>query len=257
MSSISSLGSTSSSMSMMHGMRRPDPAKMADNLFSKLDTSGQGYLTKADLQTAMDNVSSSSSSSSSSTTSSVDDLFSKLDTNSDGKVTKQEFSDTLKKVAEQFDNQAMSMRMNGGMQGGGMGGGMSGMGGMPPPPPTGGDGDGGGLTKSQLTTAAKETSSFDSTASSSLTNLVNNFDKADTDGDGKVSFKEAMAYDQSTSSSSSTTSASSSTDANSSASNNDLETKLLSQIMKLMQAYGIGGDQTSGSSLLSTLSVTA
>jgi len=119
-----------------------------------------------------------------------------------------------------------------------------------------GDGDGGGLTKSQLTTAAKETSSSDSTASSSLTNLVNNFDKADTNGDGKVSIKEAIAYDQKTSSSS-TTSASTSTDANSSDSNNDLETKLLSQIMKLMQAYGIGGDQTSGSSLLSTLSVTA
>lgn len=245
-SSISSIGGNSAmTMQGMRGMKRPDPTQMADNLFSKLDSSGQGYLTKADLQTAFDKVSSSSSSSStsSSTASSVDDLFSKLDGNGDGKVTKQEFSDTLKKVADQLDNQAMSMRMNGGMQGA-----------------MGGDG---GMTKDQLTTAAKEASSSDSTASSSLTNLVNNFDKADTNSDGKVSFQEAMAYQQKTassdsSSSSASTSSSTSAGSTSSASNSsDLDTKVLAQIMKLMQAYSLGGDQAGSSGLLSTLSVTA
>jgi Ca2+-binding EF-hand superfamily protein len=212
--------------------------KMAESLFSKLDTSGQGYLTKTDLQAALDKISSSSASSS--TTSSVDDLFSKLDTDSDGKVTQQEFSDTLQKVAEQLDNQVMSMRMSGGM------GGMSGMGGMPP----GGDD---GMTKDQLTTAAKDASSSDSTASTALTNLANNFDEADTNGDGKVSFQEALIYQQKTASSDS----SSSSGTTASASSNDLDKKALSQIMKLIQAYGIGGDQTSGSSPLSTLSVSA
>ena len=98
MSSISGIGSNYGMMMQgMGGMKRPDPTQMANQLFSKLDTSGQGYLTKSDLQSALDSVSSSSASSS--TTSSVDDLFSKLDTNSDGKVTQQEFSDTLQKVA--------------------------------------------------------------------------------------------------------------------------------------------------------------
>jgi Ca2+-binding EF-hand superfamily protein len=246
-SSISSIGGNSAMMMQgMRGLKHPDPTQMAENLFSKLDTTGQGYITKSELQTALDKVSSSSSSSSS-TTSSVDDMFSQLDTDSDGKVTKQEFSDTLKKVAEQLDNQAMSM--NGGMQGGDM----NGMGGMPPPPPPQ-DSDT-GLTKDQLTSAAKEASSSDSTTSSSLTNLANNFDTADTNGDGKVSFMEAMVYELKTSSSDSSSS-STSTDAISSASGSDLNAKVMSQIMKLMQAYGVGNDQNNNS-LLSTLSVTA
>ena len=269
-SSISSVGSNSAMMMQGTRMRRPDPTQMADNLFSKLDSSGQGYLTKADLQSAMDGVSSTgsssstSSTSSSTSTSSVDDLFSKLDTNGDGKVTKQEFSDTLKKVAEQLGSQAM--QANGGMHGSGMGGGMNGMGGMPPPPPPqGGDGDGGsdgsGFTKDQLSSQLKEIGSSDSQRSSTISDVVNNFDKADTNSDGKVSFKEAMAYEQSSSSSASSssssasTSSSTSTGSTSSTSNNDLDTKILAQIMKLMQAYSTGNDQAS--SLMSTLSVTA
>jgi Ca2+-binding EF-hand superfamily protein len=249
MSSISGIGGNYGMMMQgMGGMKRPDPTQMADKLFSKLDSSGQGYIQKSDLQAAFDKISSSSSSSSSGTSSSVDDLFSKLDTNSDGKVTKQEFSDTLKKVADQLDNQFMSMRMNGGMQGGGMGGGMSGMmDGMPP------GGDSGGLTKDQLTSMSNNIDSSDSTASSSIKNLVNNFDKADTDGDGKISMKEAMAYKEKTASSSSSTSTAST-------SSNDLNTQILSQITKLMQAYGIGNDQSSQSgigNLLSTISVSA
>lgn len=251
-SNIGSIGSNSAmTMQSMRGMKRPDPTQMADKLFAKLDTSGQGYLTKADLQTAMDKVSSASSTASSGTASSVDDLFAKLDTDSDGKVTKQEFSDTLKKVADELDNQAMSMRMSGGMQGGGMGGGMSGMGGMPPPPPQDG---GSGFTKDELSSQSSEIGSSDSQRSSTITDIVNNFDTADTDGDGKVTLKEAMAYEQSTQDSAASSSATSTT-ATAPASDRDLETKVLAQIMKLMQAYGAGNDQTGN--LLSTLSVTA
>lgn len=259
MSGISGIsGNNRMMMQGMGGMKRPDPTQMADKLFSKLDSSGQGYIQKSDLQAAFDKISSSSSSSSSGTLSSVDDLFLKLDTNSDGKVTKQEFSDTLKKVADQLDNQFMSMRMSGGMQGGGMSsmmgmppGGM--MGGMPP------GGDSGGLTKDQLTSMSNDIGSSDSTASSSIKSLINNFDKVDTDGDGKVSLKEAMAYKVKMASSDSVSS-SSSTSTTSSTSGNDLNAKILSQITKLMQAYDIGSDQSSQSgigSLLSTISVSA
>jgi len=221
---------------MMQGMRRPDPAKMAENLFAKLDTGGQGYIEKADLQSAFDKISSSSDKSSS-----VDELFTKLDTNSDGKVTKSEFTDSLKKVAEELDNQFMSSRMSGGM--GGMPPG--GMGGMRP------GGQGGGLTKDQLSSTADAIGSSNSSASSSIKDLVNNFDKADTDGDGKVSAQEAMKYQQKTAASGS--SPSSASDA-SSASSNDLETRVMMQIMKLMQAYS-AGDENSGKDQQFKLSV--
>lgn len=262
MSTISSVSSSTlmQSMQSARSAKRPDPKEMAENLFSQLDTSGQGYLQKADLQAAYDKISSaSSSSSSSSSTSSVDDLFSKLDSDSDGKITKQEFSDALSKVTEQLDNQFMSMRMNGGMEGmggGGMGGGMSGMGGgMPPPPPPGdGQGSDSGFTKDELTSQLSEIGSSDSKRSSLISNVVNNFDKADTDGDGKVSFKEAMAFDQSSSASSSSTSSSSSTASTSdtsstSSSSSDLDAKVMLQIMRLMHAYSMGTDSSASSSL--------
>lgn len=157
MNSISGIGGNyGMTMQGMGGMKRPDPTQMADNLFSTLDTSGQGYLTKTDLQSALDNVSSSSTVSSSSASPSVDQLFSTLDTNSDNKVTKQEFSDALKKVADQLDSQFTSMRMNDGTQASGAGG------------------DSGGLTKDQLTTLSNNIDSSDSAASSSIKILINN-----------------------------------------------------------------------------------
>lgn len=235
MSSIGSLGSTSSSMAMMHGMRRPDPAKMAEDLFSKLDTSGQGYLQKSDLQAAYDSISTSSSSSttSSTDTSSVDDLFAQLDGDSDGKVTQQEFSDSLQKVADQLEQQFQSMRMQGG-----------GMGGMPPPPPPSDDA---GFTKDELTSQLDEIGSTDSVRSTLISNIVQNFEAADTNGDGKVSFSEAQAYDQSSSTSSgSSTTASTATDGTSSSSaGNSLDAKVMLQIMRLMQAYGQNNDSSS------------
>ena len=220
----------------MQGMGRPDPAKMAENLFAKIDTGGQGYIEKSDLQSAFDKISSSSDKSPS-----VDELFTKLDTNSDGKVTKSEFTDTLKKVAEELDNQFMSSRMSGGM--GGMPPG--GMGGMPP------GGQGGGLSKDELSSTADAIGSSNSSASSSIKDLVSNFDKADTNGDGKVSFQEAMNYQQKNAASGSSPSSASDS---SSASSNDLDTRLTMQIMKLMQAYSTG-DENSGKDQQFKLSV--
>lgn len=152
-------GCSSAMMGGMNGMQRPDPSKMVDKLFSKLDTKGQGYIEKSDLQGAFDQASSK--------TPSVDDIFKALDGDGDGKVTKQEMSDSVQKLADQLVGQLQNMRMSG------KGGGMSGM------------------TKSDVSSMAE--SATGSTAQK-LTDLAKNFDAADTNQDGNVSAQELMAY---------------------------------------------------------------
>lgn len=151
-------GCSSAMMGGMNGMQRPDPSKMVDNLFSKLDTKGQGYIEKSDLQGAFDQASSK--------TPSVDDIFKALDGDGDGKVTKQEMSDSVQKLADQLVGQLQNMRM----------GGMGGMGGMS-------KSDVSGMTESATGSAAQK-----------LTDLAENFDAADTNQDGNVSAQELMAY---------------------------------------------------------------
>lgn len=211
-------------------MQRPDPSQMANKLFSKLDTKNQGYIEKSDLQSAFNQISGSGNSGN---TASVDEVFKQLDGNGDGKVTKDEMTDSLKKIADQLDSQFNSMRTSG----------KSGM--PPPPPPSSGKSDSGdGLTKDQLTSISKETGSTDS----KLTNLINNFDKADTNKDGKVSIQESIAYDQTNQ-----TSASASTNS-SSAKNSGAD--VMMKIMQLMHAYGLG-QESSQSGSTGTLSISA
>lgn len=166
-------GCSSAMMGGMNGMQRPDPSKMADKLFSKLDTKGQGFIEKSDLQGAFDQVASKSSSGN---TPGVDDVFKALDGDGDGKVTKQEMFDSVKKLADQLDSQFQSMRMSGG----GMGR--------------------GGMSKSDIASMLDSTGS----ASQKLTDLAQNFDTADTNQDGKISAQEAMAYQASNETASST-----------------------------------------------------
>lgn len=170
--SISSINSSSSAM-MSGAMKRPDPAKMAEDLFSKLDTAGKGYIEKSDLQTALGRMSQSDSSSSST---SADDMFSKMDSDGNGKVTQEEMSATIQKIASELDGQSPRMRMQGD---------------MPPPPPPGG------------AQGAQKSSSSDSSNSSQ------DIDLADANEDGTVSAKEAQAYaaSQASSDTSSTSSA--------------------------------------------------
>lgn len=161
MSATGGVGGGSSAMiGGMNGMQRPDPSKMADKLFSKLDTKGQGYIEKSDLQSAFDQVSSKSSSGNNP---SVDDVFKALDGDGDGKVTKQEMSDSVNKLAGQLDSQFQSMRMSG---------------------------KGGGMSKSDITSILDSAGS----ASQKLIDLAQNFDAADTNQDGQISAQEAMAY---------------------------------------------------------------
>lgn len=229
MSTIGAVGSNSMIMQgMQGGRRRPDPAEMAEKLFSKLDTNGQGYIEQSDLQNAFSQIGSAGESGS------AGDLFAKLDSDSDGKVTKDEFSTALKAAAEQLDNQFASMRMQGG-------------GSMPPPPPP--PGNDAGFTKDELSSQLDEIGSSDSQRSSLISDIVQNFDKADTDGDGKVSFSEAMAYDQSQSSTSTGTE-----NSEMQAAAEDSNQKLMMQIMRLMQAYNT--DNGDGNSL-GTIETTA
>lgn len=151
MSSIGSIGSTSNyASSMMSGpgrMSRPDPAKMAEQLFSKLDTKGQGYIEKSDLQSAFDRMSVSSSSQDAS----VDEVFSQLDGDGDGKLTQTELSSRLSELASQLDEQFNQRRMGGmGEMSGAEGGGM-----RPPPPPP--PSDDAGLTEDELTSRLEST----------------------------------------------------------------------------------------------------
>ena len=225
-SSIGSIGSYSSAMTGMSRPPRPDSSKLAEDLFSQIDSTGKGYLEKSDLESAFQQVSSANGAS-------ADELFTSLDSDGDGKVTQDEMSSGLKSLMDSLDSQFQSMRMSEAM---------GGMGGMPPPPPPENDA---GFTKEELQSQLDEVGSSDSKQSSLLASVIENFDTADTDGDGKVSFREAMAYEQSsataTSSDAATASTASSGDTN--------EAQLMLQIMKLAQAYGLFGEDQKSSSV--------
>lgn len=196
---------------------RGDPAKIADSVFSKLDTKNQGYLEISDLETAFGNISGTSSSTSSTTSSStastgtsstsssstVNDLFKKLDSDGDGKVTKDEFSSGIKKLSDELETQFNARRTSGS---------------RPPPPPDGGGGQGedGGLDKTQLTDLASKVGGSNSSAGAALTQVAQNFEAADTNQDGKVSIQESIAYLEKTASTTSTTSTSTASTTNSS-----------------------------------------
>jgi Ca2+-binding EF-hand superfamily protein len=205
---------------------------MAEDLFSKLDTTGKGYIEKSDLQTALGKLSQSDSSSSST---SAEDMFSKMDSDGNGKVTKEEMSATLEKIASKLDGPFPRMRMQGGQ--GDM---------PPPPPPQDGGQDDQGFTKDQLTSMSEELSSTDSERSQVMSDIASNFEAADTNGDGKVSGSEARAYEESKNSSDAT----SSTDTSSTSSASNADAQFMKQMMQLLKSYGF--DQTAESNSFST-----
>ncbi len=190
-------------------------SQMSSLLFSRLDTKSQGYLEKSDLATAFSQIADSGRSQSSA---SVDDVFTALDSDSDGKVTQDEFSSVLAQLEEQLAS-SRSRPGHGGPQGAG---------GMPPPPPPGDDA---GFTKDELTSQLESADSSDSQRTALISKVVQNFEAADADGDGKVSFQEAMAYDQSTQTATASDAASGADRAASS------EAQVMMKILQLMHAY--------------------
>jgi len=170
------------------------PQQAADKLFSRLDELGRGEIGGAELQTAFDRIKADA-------TGSADKLFAKLDADGDGKLTKSEFSGSINQLADQLDQHYMRMRMHG-------------EGGMPPP-----SGDA-GFTKEELT--------------GQISHLIGNFDKADANGDGRVSLREARALAHPAGSSTASLLAG--------AGNQNVE--LMLQVVRLMQAYGVVGGST-------------
>ena len=166
----------------------------ASTLFSQLDSSNKGYISESDLSSAFSLLDTSGSDSSSS----ASKVFSSLDSNNDGKVTKDELTSSLEALSAQLNSQYDASRMASAM-GNGM---------PPPPPPSDSDNNDTGLTKDQLSSIASTTT--DSKLADLMNNVASNFSAADTNGDGKVTAAEAMAYQQSSSSTSATSGSSNS-----------------------------------------------
>ncbi len=209
--------------------------QMFSNLFSRLDTKNQGYLEKSDFASALSQISGNDSSA-------VDTLFSTLDGDSNGQVTESEFSSLLAQLQQSLDSQFGQMRM------GGMGGqGPQGMSGMPPPPPPNDE----GYTQDELSSQLSQLSDSSSPQATMISDIIDNFSAADSDGDGKVSFQEAISFRQSQD----TASGSERPMAGEQAQAPSSEMQVMRQIMQLMHAYGTGDAASSAatSSLLSTL----
>ena len=217
MSSINSISGGGFSM-MMSGTKRPDPSKMVDDLFSKLDTTGKGYLTKSDLQSASTQLpgSDSSNSTAASSSANVDELFKKLDANGDGKITKDELTSGLKQLADAF-----------------------GKAGAPPAggtPPSGSDN-------------AKSTSSTSGTSSTQSSSTTKTYDPADTNQDGTVSAQERTAYALKQLASQLHSSASSTPSNSASSTSMSSDAKIFKQITDIMRAYGSSDSGSNNSGL--------
>ncbi|MBC3929890.1 EF-hand domain-containing protein [Undibacterium sp. CY21W] len=227
MSSISGISSTSAYSGSVSSVKRqrPDPAQMAEQAFSKLDTKGQGYLEVSDLESAFSNIASASGSTSGSdATSTANDLFKKLDADSDGKVTKDEFSSGLKKLADDLESQFNQSRTSGVGQDRG----------TPPPPSGASEASGGGtdaVSSGSATTSSTATSSASDTSSASKT-----YEAADTNQDGKVTQKEEEAYLLKLLEAKATASGDKGTQQAGAADNNS-EATLFKKAIQLLQAY--------------------
>lgn len=247
-SAISGIGAGSSMMYGMSGggrLQRPDPTQMVETLFANIDTENKGYLEAADLQAAFDQLSTDGDSD----TASVDEMFATLDSDGDGKLTSTEMSESMQTLSDTL----------GFLQG--MGG-MGGPGGMPPPPPPAAEEDT-GFTEEELTSQLTELqesgtlSDADTARAELLTSVLSQFDTADTNSDGRVDFKEAMAIEQSgqepdaTASTTGSTATSDTTAATASSDGTTTKALVMRTIMQLMQTYGAPQQAENASSLLS------
>lgn len=182
-------------------------AAWSNTLFSKLDTKNQGYLEASDLQAAYG----------SNDADGAQKLFDKLDGDKDSKVTKSELSTAIDRLAQQLDSDFNRSRVGrGGPPPGG------GHGGPPPAKASGGaeaadtNGDGTvsaeeqaayaaaqagtarpagtGLSKEELTDKRNALNSTDDRRAQMLSKMIERFDQADSDGDGKLTRKEGHDF---------------------------------------------------------------
>lgn len=230
--SISGVGSSMASamQSAMQANRpqKPDASAMAADVFAMLDSSGKGYIDSSDLAGALESSGSSAS---------AEDLLGAMDSDGDGKVTEQELGSLLQKVADQLEDSFGASRVG------------QAMGNRPPPPPPPA-GEDEGMSVEQLGAMAEEAEASGSAEASELAALVESFDEADTDGDGKVSFQEAMAFRESEAAASGASSDSRPPPPDETA----RDERMLARVLQMLQEYT--GDSSTASTG-STLSVSA
>lgn len=210
---------------------------LANNIFSKLDTSSSGAISQADFTSAMSELAGDDTD--------VSSLVSSVDADSDGQITESELTTGIENLLSQLTSSSSSAsnRMPPPPPGGGMGG-MQGMGGMPPPPPPSGKDE--GVTTDQASEIASTTD--DEKLSEIMSEISENFDEIDTDSDGKVTRDEAMTYHESQKTASTSTSESS--DSTSSTSATDA---LIKELMaKLVETYGLSNSSSESSSVAET-----
>lgn len=230
--SISGVGSSMASamQSAMQANRpqKPDASAMAADVFALLDSGGKGYIDSSDLAGALESTGSSAS---------AEDLLGAMDSDGDGKVTEQELGSLLQKVADQLEDSFGASRVG------------QAMGNRPPPPPPPA-GEDEGMSVAQLGAMAEEAEASGSAEASELAALVESFDEADTDGDGKVSFQEAMAFRESEAAASGASSDSRPPPPDETA----RDERMLARVLQMLQEYT--GDSSTASTG-STLSVSA
>jgi Ca2+-binding EF-hand superfamily protein len=221
-------------------------SQQAEQAFSKIDTAKQGFFDIAGLTTAVNNAVSSSQNTKTLSFSATDieTAFKKIDADGDGKVTQQEFTSTvsqLKGKGGHHHHHAASDATSTGSE-------MASMQGMPPPPSSssaqGSNGADEGFTSDELKAQLDAIGESDAKRATLISKVLNNFSAADVDGNGKVNFAEAMQLDKASATSTSDVSA------------EQLQQKLMRQIMRMMQAYGTN-DASGTTTASSQLSVTA
>lgn len=134
-----------------------------------MDSDSSGAIDSAEFSSAALELSNSDEST-------ISSAFSSLDSDGDGTISEDELSSLF--TTEESETIAS---------------------GMPPPPPSTSSSseEDTGYTAEELTAMAEETASTDTNLSTLLSAISENFEVADTDGDGKVTSAEAMVYQQS------------------------------------------------------------
>lgn len=179
------IGIISSVIQAVRAFSPPEPPQKADKLFAELDALGKGELQRADLEQAFSRIADKA-------TAGADKLFSRLDADGDGTLTRSEFSGSINQLAEQLDQHFQRVRLHG-------------EGGLPS---SVGNAD---FSREDL--------------GGMVSNIAAHFDKADANGDGRVSIQEAREFNRAAGG------ATAGTDSRS------IDAMLM--VVRLMQAYGI------------------
>lgn len=184
-------------------------SQITQNIFSKLDTENQGYLSQEVLSSAFGTLNSGAADED------AEALVSSIDTDSDGQITKSELSKGVENLLSQLSGSQQRPPMHAG--------------GMPPPPPPGhgekgSDELGEGVSVEQAAEIAAATD--DERLSEIMTQISENFDEVDTDEDGIVSREEGMAFHEAQ------------REASFAEANNGFDLSAMQNVAKLIAAYG-------------------